>query len=228
MRRLLVTAALIMVFAAPVFAAPGYLGGYNGTILVPDGLVTPTGQWDLSFHDNFNLVRDDDLQAWGVQYGLVNKLEVGVSLVNTTGTKVAISGKYRLVEETASAPIVAVGVFDAAGQIDDLDGDASVYIVISKNITPFASRVANTPSKPIRLTIGGGSGIFNGFMGSVDWVLEPRFSVQAEYFGGHVGDRDHFWNAGLRYAVSDNFRLDAAVLDLKELGVGVSYRSSFK
>lgn len=228
MRHLIVIAVILLTLMAPAYSAPGYLGGYSGTILVPDGLNTPSGQWDVSFHDIFNLSHDRDLRATGIQYGLFPKLEVGVSFLEDGASKVAFNGKFRLLDETAALPVIAVGVFDVANTADFLSNSTSGYIIVSKNITTFASHVSNMPSKPLRLSIGAGTGVFNGLLASLDWTIEPKIALQAEYFGGHLADEDHMVNAGIRYAFSDSLRLDASVIDLKRIGIGASFRSSFK
>jgi hypothetical protein len=225
----MVIVVILMTLAAPLCAAPAYLGGYSGTILVPDTETTPSGQWDLAFHDSFGLLsHDTDFKATSLQYGVFPKLEVGVSIVQNGTTDAAFNGKYRLIDETSTLPSVAVGVYDIGDQVDSLNNSASLYMMLSKNITPFASRLSDMPSKPLRLSIGAGTGIFNGFLASLDWTLLPRFSVQAEYFGGHIGDHDHFADAGVRYAVTNALRLDAGTIDFQRLAIGVNLRSTFK
>lgn len=222
---------VVLIFALacmPAFGASSFLGGFSGGIVTPDGLVTPQGAWDFSFHDFTNLLGDNDLTAFGVTYGAVKNLEVGVSFLGDNNNQTAINGKYRVVTETAEVPTVIVGAFDVAGSVDFLNTDPGLYLLVSKNVTSAASAVAGRPSKPLRLTLGAGSGVFDGFFAGLDWTLQPQLSLIAELFSGRIGDDDHFFNVGLRYAATDALRLDVATMDVKDIAFGASYRLAVK
>lgn len=229
MRFTLLVVPILLLMALPVFGASSYLGGYSGNILTPDAVIEPPGTWEASFHHFANVLDGgdgDNLTAWGITYGLVNNLEVGASFINNDDNATALNAKYMLFTETPARPSVIVGVFDIAGDVNVLNSDPSLYVMLSKNITPLASEVAGAPSKPLRLSAGFGSGFFDGFMAGLDWTLDPNLSLMAEFFGGKLGDNDNLFNAGIRFAPSSNFRLDAATIDFKDLAFGASYRTA--
>lgn len=216
--------AVLLLIAVPSFGASSFLGGFSGNVLTPDAVITPQGTWEVSDHEFLDVIGGAGLNAFGLQYGLVPNLEVGASLINSHGSDLALNGKYRLLAETATRPAVVAGVFDVTGSVDALSSDPGFYAAISKNITRFATDVAGEPSKPLRLTLGLGSGVFNGFFAGLDWTLEPRFSLMAEFFGGRLGGDKNVFNAGGRFAITDALRVDAGTIDFKDFTFGASYR----
>jgi len=210
-----------MLASLPAFGASSFMGGQSGDILTPDGLVTPQGSWDLSYHQFTNLLGDADLTTFGATYGVVENLEIGVSFLSNGDTETALNAKFRLMPETAQKPGILIGVFDVGSTFGN---DASLYLVISKNITSTASDIAGEPSKPLRLNVGFGSGLYDGIFLGLDWTLQPQLSLMAEFSSGQIGDNDSFFNAGLRYAISDAFRLDVATIDFEDIAFGASYR----
>ena len=215
----------MLIAASPAFAASNYLGGMSGMILIPDDVIVPHKSIDFSFHESVHAIGDVDLFAWGGNYGLAKNLEAGVSVLNNKGaTDIAINGKYRFVQENESSPAVLVGVFDAAGLVDIVNPNASLYILASKNISSEVSQIEGAPCGPIRLSLGIGSGVYNGIFGGVDWTPSSRWRVMAEYANGKFGDEEKLLNLGVRYAVADKWRLDAAALKLKHFAFGVNYR----
>jgi len=98
--------------------------------------------------------------------------------------------------------------------------------MLSKNITPIASDIAGRPSRPLRAGLGFGSGLYNGVILNLDWTLEPRLSLLAEYKGGSGGIDANRASVGLRWAATNSLRLDAAVVGFRDFGFGLNYRSS--
>lgn len=213
----------LLILAVPSFAAQSFLGSFSGNIVTPDAVVAPQGSWEVSFHDFIDVAGGEDLTSFGVLYGLAENLEVGMAALDNGDSEITFSGKLRLVTETPTTPSVLVGVFDIGSTVND---DASFYLAVSTNITTFASDVANRPSRPLRLTAGFGSGFFDGFFAGLDWTLNPRLSLMAEYLNqGFEGDSDI--NAGFRYAATNNLRLDVGMIDFEELALGASVTSRF-
>lgn len=213
---------LLGLIALPSFGAANFLGGMSGGLYTPDDVVTPHGAWEFSQHWTLNaLPWGDDISATGIQYGLAKNLEVGVSFISAGDSDIALNAKYKLVSETETTPSISVGVFDAAGQINQINSDPSLYIVLSKNLTPKAL-------KPLRVNIGAGSGIYKSFFAGLDYTIAPRTSLMFDYTGGNIGNRENISSAGIRYAVSNNVRLDAAFFDFDEFAIGASVRSTFK
>lgn len=227
----LVVIILLGIVALPAMSSPGYLGGYSGTIYVPDGSITPHGEYYISFHDSISVLDTDshnDIRAIGLQYGLSRRMEFGSSYIQNDVTKVAFNAKYRLIDETNRWPLLAIGVFDLGGQVDFLDNSPAFYILASKDLTPVATHLEGSPSKPIRVTAGIGTGIFNGLLASLDWTLYPRFSLQFEYFGGHVGDESHLYNAGVKYGLTKVLSLDAGTINFEHFAFGANLRTTFR
>lgn len=219
---------MVAISAAPAGASSNYLGGMSGMILTPDEVICPHGSGEFSFHESVKAINDENLNAWGVNYGLTENLEVGLSGLTNAGHKdLAVNGKYQMIRENESSPAVLVGVFDAAGIADTINSNASIYILASKNITPIVSQLGCQPSNPIRLNLGVGSGVYNGLFGGVDWVAARRWRLMAEYTNGKFGDEQNLLNLGARYCIADKWRLDAGLLKFKNFAFGVNYRTSF-
>jgi hypothetical protein len=222
---------LLFLMALPALGASSYLGGFSGIILTPDDVIVPTQTWEGSFHDTLGLLGGSkpDLLTVGLSYGLMPNLEVGASYITDDTNRIAVSGKYRVVTESANTPGITVGVFDVAGSVDFLSNNASFYLLLSKNITPLASDVAGQPSKPLRMCLGFGTGFYNGLIANLDWTLAPRLSLLAEYKGGNDGIEglENGLSAGVRWAATDSLRLDAAIVGFRDIGLGLSGRSKF-
>jgi len=222
---------LLVIMTIPVLGASSYLGGFSGVIMTPDDTIVPNQTWEASFHDTLKLFKNDDsdLTTYGLTYGLAANLEVGASYISGDSDNIAISGKYRLIAEKSNTPSVTVGVFDAAGNVNSISSDPSLYVMFSKNITPLASEIADTPSKPLRLGLGIGSGLYNGIIANLNWTLDPKLSLLAEYnSGNHAIDRlRNRPSVGIRWAASDHIRLDAAAVGFRDFGFGINYRSKF-
>lgn len=223
--RIMVVVMALMALAIPVLGAQSYLGSYNGLIIVPDAYTTPAGTWDFAAHDLLDVLDNgDDIVSLSVIYGITPAFEVGASFVNNDESDVAFSGKYQIFPETASRPAVAIGVFDLFSMAEWITNDASFYILASKNLIPVASEATTGPAHPLYLTAGFGSGLFDGFFGGIDWVLAPQLSLQAEFLNEGFNNDSEF-NAGLRYAVSNQFRLDAGTIDFSDFAFGLSFRT---
>ena len=224
MRHLPLIIPAVLFVALPAFGASSFLGGFSGSILTPDEVVVPAGQWDFSYHELTNLFDHRDLTAFGVTYGINENLEFGASFLHDGDSETALNAKYRLLRETPTRPMILVGAFDIGGTVDFLDDDAGLYIVLSKNVTPAATQIVGEASKPLRLNVGFGSGVFDGIFAGLDWTLQPQLSVMVEFFGGEIVKKDDFFNAGIRYSVTDALRLDAATIDFEDFAFGANYR----
>ncbi len=220
---------VLLVMTLPAFGAQSFIGSYSGNIITPDAVITPTGSWELSFHDFIDVLgNNEDLTSVGAIYGLAENLEVGVTFLNNDQSDLAISGKLRIVQETATVPAVIVGVFDATGTADIIDDDPGFYLALSKNVTPFATDIADQPSRPLRLTIGFGSGLFDGIFAGLDWTLEERLSLMLEYLNQGSFQNGSEVNAGIRYAWTNTLRLDAATIDFEDFAFGLTFASRFQ
>ena len=217
---------LVLLFlSVPALGAAGFLGGYSGNIVTPDAVITPAGTWELSFHEFFD-VQDNDITSIGLQYGLMPNLEVGVSLLDNDDSETVFNAKLRLLPETPGRPSIAVGAFDVGGSANFINDDPSFYVLISKNIARTATEIAGKPSKPLGLTVGFGSGLFDGVFAALDWTLQERLSIMAEFVDeGFRGDS--LFNLGARFAITDIIRVDAAAIDFEDFAAGASFRTAF-
>lgn len=191
--------AILLVVAIPAFGASSFIGP-SGTILTPDGIVVPSGTWEVGFH-RFEV--GDGVNVFSLNYGLVPNFEVGVALENNGDDDFSVNAKYRIVQESATQPAVLVGMHN-------FEDDTSVYILGSKTLS----------GQPITLNIGLGSGFYDGVFAGAELVVSPRARIMAE-----IVDSD--FNAGIRYALTDTIRLDAALIDLDDFAFGASLRAPF-
>lgn len=215
----------LLALGLPAFGASSFLGGYSGNIVIPNVAITPAGNWEISIH-LLSDVQDEDITSAGLQYGLMPRLEVGVSFLDNKGSEVVFNGKFRLLPETPERPAILVGVFDVAGSASIINDDPGFYLLVSKNVTPVATQIVGEPSKPLTLNLGFGSGLFDGVFAGIDWVLDERLVVMAEYVDEGFDDHSLF-NLGARYAVTDAIQVDAAVLDADSFAAGASLRAAF-
>jgi hypothetical protein len=212
----------VVLFAVPALAASSYLGGFSGLIYTPDTLTVPSQSLDLSFHDTFKFFGGQDFTAYGGIYGLSPSTEVGLSVFNNMNNSVALSGKFRLVDETADTPSVAIGVFDITNSATTLGGNPAGYLVISKDITAQVGE--GTERRPLRLSLGAGSGIFNGIFASADYSFAPTWSAIVEFNGGHLDGQTNLFNGGVRWSALPGLRVDASFIGFQQLAIGGSYR----
>lgn len=229
MRNLLLTIAILLIATTgPSMAASSYLGP-TGNIVTPDALVVPQGTWELGYHQFVEVFADVDFITTSVNYGLLPNLEVGGAFTTNGENDFIINGKYELVVETADRPAIAIGVFDALSVLDIFGDDPGFYAVATKNLGPIEP-VVGEPFRQIRLSVGVGSGVFDGFFANLDWVVAQRAHILLEFInndfakGGSAGSS---FNAGIRYGATDNFTLDAATIDFEDLAFGLSFRTGF-
>lgn len=230
MRIIWVIAILMIAGVSVVQATPSYLGP-SGVIMTPDDKTVPHKQFWIGYHmfSNIDFKDDDgsDLNVFHNQYGLTPNIEVGTSVVDQqdNGSDLAINAKWRFINETATIPAIAVGVLDVSGNA--VDDDASFYLLFSKSLTRTATEVTNAPSKPLRGTIGVGSGFFDGIFASLDWTYTPKLRLMAEIVNGGDFFDNTMVNAGLRYSVGSRLSLDLAAIDFGDIAFGINYRGSF-
>jgi hypothetical protein len=211
MRKGWVLLALVgLATARPVAAAPNFFGS-TGLLLTPNADVLGLREWNAHVHGS------EDFTSYGANFGLFDKLEVGVTAFDVKhggGTDALIDLKYRLVPETKSVPAVAIGAVDVA---DELDIDPSIYLVVSKALGSLSA--AGSTGLQFRAHLGVGQGIYDTVFGGVDLVLTPRLLLMVEY------DSSDF-NFGARVGLSPEVRADLSVLDGK-FGAGLSYTAAF-
>ncbi len=222
MRRLFAIALTFAMISSAALAAPAYFG-ISGNILTPDDTILATGEFSANLHQ---LQLDDNSPlVIGASVGAAQNLELGFAYfdpdVENADSSTLINAKYSLLPETERMPSLAVGAVDLTGELDVADEDPSFFVVIGKNLTPVATDVYGEPSAPIRGMVGFGGGMYDGFFAALDWTLTPKVSAVAEYISGDEGF-DGF-NAGVRLAITNNLRIDAALIDGEDMAFGISF-----
>lgn len=210
-----VAGAIGLILAAPAHAAdPSFLGssGYG---------VTPSDQFlgRRAFNAGAHVfTRDPDLHAFKANFGLSDRLEVGVSLFDLAGPfakEATLNGKYLLLPEARHGVAVTIGAFDIT---DELDIDPSFYGYVSK-------RFGNgNGGHDFVLGVGFGSGFYDDDVfanGSIQ--VTDRLVGWAEWLS-----RGGVFSAGARFHLGSRVSFDAAMFDIggdDEFGFGLTWRS---
>jgi hypothetical protein len=219
------TLALIVAFGAAAGAAPSILGT-SGNIITPDDMILAPGAVDLTYHGITDFGDSNtSINFFGGNVGLFPNLEAGAVVKTDGSTDLLINAKYRLLAETSTRPAVTVGGIDIGSQMTD---DPGLYVLFSKSLTAAAEEVAGRPSAPLRGHLGIGSGAVRTIFGALDWTLQPKLSLMAEFISDSQlkgSDGGSLFNVGARYAVTSNIRLDAAAVNLDDLAFGISYQT---
>lgn len=226
----LVTTTLVLLSVA-AFATPSLLGPTGG-IFTPDDRVI--GQ--DNFSANFDQVDfDHKTTLMGATIGLTPDLEIGISRFQSDDeglkAQAMFNGKYVLLEEKPSTPSVAIGVVDATGNVS-INGDASAYLVLGKNLTPAITDLAGQPVAPIHGYIGVGTGMINGLFLGASYQFSPKAELVVEYLSKlqfrNTYDEENVINAGLRLKLFDQLHAQVSAINLQDFGYGLSYSHSWK
>lgn len=117
----------------------------------------------------------------------------------------AFSAQYRVFEQRAARPALAVGSQDIAFGDDSSKVGRASYAVLSRSWDD------------VRLHLGAGSGRFDGLFGG----LEARLSDDVRLLAEHDAQRV---NVGLRLRCRPGLTVDGAWLDGKDFGAAISYQ----
>jgi hypothetical protein len=216
---------LAAVLMTPALAAPNFLG-QTGTIVTPDDLVLPRGQFSVGYHfiDKEVFGGGDSMHIFSGNFGITPQFEAGVSYVDRGDGELVLNGKYQILREKAKGPSVTVGVVDL---LDQLNQDPGLYLLLGKNLTAASGDVHEaTGGRVLHGYLGIGTGAYEGLIAGLNYVPAPKFSLLAEFAPeGPLTGRDDSFNLGIRYAANSQIRLDAALLDFDTLGLGISFTS---
>lgn len=218
-----VMAALI---SGTALAAPSYLG-ITGNILTPDDIVLSPGDFSANLH---SFQGDNNPLIFAAEAGVTEGLEVGIGSFDPDAPGVDkstfLNAKYEILVETTRVPSVVIGAADLTGELDP-DGDPGFFIVFGKNLTPVATDIAGEPSAPLRGILGFGGGIYGGLFAGLDWTLTPKVSAMAEFIADAnmrgIASDESLINIGVRLAITDELRVDAALIDGNDLAFGISF-----
>lgn len=219
-----VLAAALM---TPALAAPNFLG-QSGNIVTPDDRVVPRGEFSLGYHylDKKVFGGGDSLNIFHANYGFTPQFEAGLAYVDGNGEELLVNGKYQIVRERANSPSVTVGVVDLFNQ---LNLDPGFFLLLGKNLTASSGDVREEAGgRPVHGYIGIGTGAYEGLIAGLSFVPSRQLTLMAEFSPeGPLTGRDDAVNLGIRFAASNKIRLDAALMDFDNIGLGITFTSGF-
>lgn len=193
--------------------------GNSGLIMTPSARTLPVAKANVTFH---RVQRDTgDLDFWGINFGLLDNLEIGGSRIDLAGggSEEVAHLKYRVdtrkLFQRPEFPDLAIGVTDVTNEVN-----RGYYVVLSQTM-PLGP---DPDSRGLTLHLGladnkANVGAMNGLFGGLEFSALRKAIVQLEH------DGDNF-NAAVRYQLADSISLDAGLLD-SDFGFGVTYRSGF-
>jgi hypothetical protein len=160
------------------------------------------------------------------------KIEIGAVALDTDAPGVKADGifsaKFRVMDESVDRPSVTVGVVDATHRLGRANAgiwNASGFLVIGRNLSSAAESWGGLVSKPLRGTIGFGSGVYKGGFAGLDWSASSKVDLMAEYLTNGIRQKGTF-NAGLRVNAYGGLSVEVGALGLKDLYAGASYTLS--
>lgn len=232
MRNIVVLVSLIaLVFGSmAVSSASTTIYGVTGLIETPNDSIAKvampqlagTYAWDLLGNGRSGV-------SYGGAIGIMPKLEVsGVAMdTDTPGqdTQGIFNAKYRLIEETIASPSITVGVVDVTERLSRFNGrldEVSAFIVVGKNLTQVAEDVAGSVVKPIKGTVGIGTGLYRGGFAGLSMNLTPKVDVDVEYLVKGIRDKGSF-NGAVHYTPIEGLNIAAGVLHFDDFFGSVNY-----
>lgn len=228
MKRISVLFAVVVLLVGCVSAlnAAATIYGLSGLIETPDDSIASAKTLTPVVNRVFKISdTDTDITTFGGAIGILPNLEVSAVAVDAndnSATQGVINGKYRVLAETATAPSLTVGVMDIAKR---LDTQMSAFVLVSKNISSVAEGVSGQVSKPIKGSLGLGTGFYNGFFGGLDMAIAPKLSLAVEYLGKGLRN-DSTVSGCVRFQPTSALSIDAGALGFKDFYAGASYNVS--
>jgi len=230
MKRISVLLAVVVFLVGCVSAlnAAATIYGMSGLIETPDDTIVPARSLTLTANRLFSVGDSDvDLTTFGGAFGILPNLEVSAvgfdSSASGVATQAIINGKFRVLAESVDKPSVTVGIMDITKELDS--SDMSMFIVVGKNITDVAEDVSGQVSKPVKATLGYGTGLYHGLFGGLDLSVAPKFSVAVEYLTRGVRDKSTF-NGCVRFQPTQALSISVGAIGFRDLYVGASFNLS--
>lgn len=204
--------------------------GVSGLIETPDDAIAELATPQLIGVYAGDLVGNNESgSSFGAVMGILPKLEVGAVLLDSNArgveAKSLVNAKFRLVEESFANPSVTIGMVDMSKNLDSFNSQidkTSTFIVIGKNLTSVAENVAGSVVKPVKGTIGVGTGLYKGGFAGLTISASPRFDVMVEYLAKGIRQDDTL-NAGIRFAPIPGLNMTVGALDFKDVYGSVTY-----
>lgn len=203
---------------AQVTGTPSWYGSV-GLIATPSAALPPASGATAQYH---RIQRDpDDINVWGVNFGVTDWLEAGGTRVDISGDGGKTIGNLKLKVPAAKLlenpvfPEVAVGCFDVTNELN-----RAFYVVLSKSFA--LEQTGYLPRINLHLGFADNKtddGALDGVFAGIEFNAMKFGIVQAEWDG-------EAFNADLRINASSHLSFDVGLLD-SDLGYGASYKSQF-
>jgi len=233
---LLAVAAVTLACAGALQAATS-IYGISGLIETPDDSIvtakslTPTADRIFDFKPR-GAATGVDVTTFGGAIGIIPNLEISAVGIDAdvagVETEALINAKYRVLEETVNRPSVTVGVVDAAQRLEhftDTITEPSAFVVFGKNVSNIAEGVSGQVSKPVRGTIGFGTGLYRAAFAGLNISLAPKFNIAVEYLAKGLRDQDTV-SGVVRFQPIEALSIDAGVVGFKDFYAGASFNLS--
>lgn len=231
---LLSLAVLILAGSGAALAGTS-IYGMTGLIETPDD--TTARETSLTF--NARYVADlgnpkVNITGYGAAVGIesVSRLEISGALLDSDAagvrTEAVLNAKFRLLDESVDRPAVAIGVVDLGKRLRKVvavPNETSGFVVISKNLTAAAEGFSGMVSKPVRGSVGFGTGVYDGLFAGFNWSMTPGLEVMAEYLNKGIRQKSTI-SAGVRYSGLGGFSLVAGTIGFEGLYAGANYTLS--
>ena len=209
--------------AASMYGLSGLVETPDDTIAAPNSLMV-SGSYITDFgNTNFNLM------TYGGAIAIMPNLEVGAVAIDNSApgiaTQALINAKFRVVPETLGSPSICVGVVDATNRLEKMDAridKPSAFVVFGKNISAAAEGVSGLVSKPIRGTVGFGTGIYRGFFAGLNMSAAPKFDIAVEYLSEGLRQQGT-GNAIIRFRPTEMISIEAGAFAFKDLYLGGTF-----
>lgn len=231
MQRIMVAALVAMAVAGGTLCASAGSNIYGvgglietpGDSLVPLGGVSITGHYISEFFDS-----DDNVFAFGGAVGITPRLEVSAVGLDSDApgvdTSALISGKFRIFSESIERPSVTVGIVDIADELEDLNSEIdnpSFFVVFAKNLMPDVGGLGGIVARPLRGSLGFGTGLYKGVFAGLNWSAAPRVDVLAEYLSNGLRQKSTF-NAALRFTPVRTISVQGGTIGFEDFYVGAT------
>ena len=228
---LITTLAVLALGSFSVANASSTFYGMSGLIETPDDSQLPVAGISLTenYSPDFNNTNYTGVTT-GAAFGLLPKLEVSGAVVDSDAAGVKAKGiinaKYSVFKETAVTPSLSIGVVDAGKNANNFTGgkisDPSMFVVFGKNLTNLAEGISGNTSKPLKGTLGFGSGLYKGAFAGLQWYMSPKTDVMFEYLSNGARQKTTF-NAALKYHVYSGLSINAGTIGFDSVYMGASY-----
>lgn len=185
--------------------------GYTGLIFTPTAEALSLGRYNAT-GVVVNYDNDVDATFVGGNVGITKALEVGAAWLDSDpgDSDVIVNAKWQVLAESETQPAFAVGFADIADEID-----ATPYAVVTKSLNWLG-----TGLRAPKISVGVGDGILDGLFAGLSVFAGDRTELMVEY------DTDDV-NFGARFNLTEQLKINAALLDGDDFAAGLSFNIGF-